>query len=639
MSIRRVACLAVLAVVSVLIFTADKAVCITVRPAAFDRVLANVPEEVMAGVEFEISVTFVDRYGNPMPDTWKPESPLTLSVSQPASVQPPVLSPENYVPGFTFSVQTEKMGELILSLRDSRSKVLDQWNLKIKSGRPVKLLVDLPARAEEGETVIMSLQAVDAHGNVAYGYVPQIQSLVLEDSAVSVAGGFESKAGGIYELPIKFQAHGQRSVTIRDRKRGLTGSSGKINVAAAPLGSFNIQTASRQSIAGEEFALTIRALDRYGNPVTDYDSRYKGVRLYTKAADIAPDLIPPNSFSEGVARVKLVMKSAGDHTVKVSELQSNISGDFNVRIVPAKADTLRVRTPDEATAGEPFEITITSEDQFGNRTPSLPPGTRVRLSSTGTGTIKPATFNGNEFVNGRAAVKVSYEKAESFEILARLEGAGSVSVKPPLVDEKEKARILALKAREEAMRARRESRLMEKRISKKISPVTQPPASSDIKTEKTPPRPSEKPVPAPVKPAPVQRKPAAEKAEPVKIPESPAPVAASKKLLRPGILDGIAVDEEAGKALVTFSTNGMTDYNVTTSAKLSRKWIDIEFPDMTADLPDRIAGGEKIVGEVYVEPSLNGGPGVTVSIEILPTRIGYDVYQEGRSIVLKVNSQ
>ena len=623
MSLRRTACLAVLAAIGILIFTADKAACITVRPAAFDHVLASVPDEVMAGVEFEVTVTFVDRYGNPMSDTWKPESSMTLNVSQPASVQPPALTPDNYVPGFTFSVQTEKMGELVLSLRDDKSRVLDQWNLKIKSGRPVKLLVDLPTRAEVGETVIMSLQAVDAHGNVAFGYVPQDESIVFQESAVAVAGGFESKAGGIYELPVKFQAHGSRSVTMRDLKRGLTGSSGKIEVAPAPLGSFNIRAVSSQSVAGDQFSLTIRALDSYGNLVTDYASRYKGVRLYTKAAEIAPDLVPPSVFNEGVARVKLVMKSAGDHTVKVSELQSNISGDFSVRIVPSTVKTLRVQTPDTATAGEPFEIAITSEDRFGNRTPSLPSGTRVRLRSTGTGTIEPGTVNGNEFINGRALVKVSYEKAESFEILAELEGAGTVSVKPPPVDEKEKARISALKAREEAMRARRESRLMEKRVSKKISPAAKPRSSADVKAEKKAPISPKEPVPAPA-----MRQPAVRKTELAKAPERSIPDAPSQKLLRPGILDSIAVVEEAGKAHVTFSTNGMTDYNVTTSAKLSRKWIDIEFPDMEVDLPDRIAGGEKVIGEVYVEPSMGGGPGVRVSIEIqlppiLPLPFGY----------------
>ena len=104
------------------------------------------------------------------------------------------------------------------------------------------------------------------------------------------------------------------------------------------------------------------------------------------------------------------------------------------------------------------------------------------------------------------------------------------------------------------------------------------------------------------------------------------------------MLDGLTVKESDQGAFIVFSTNGMTDYNVTTSAKLSRKWIDIEFPEITPDLPERIAGGEDVVGELYVEKT-SSGRGVKISVEILPVRIGYDVYQEGNNLVLKVTRQ
>lgn len=634
MSLRRAGCLAVLGVVSVFLLIIDNAFCMTIEPAAFDHILAEVPKEVMAGVEFEVAVTFVDRYGNPMSATWKPESSLTLNVSQPASVQPSILTPDNYVPGFTFTVRTEKMGELTLSLRNEKAMVLDQWDLTIKSGRPEKLLVDLPSKAEVGETINLALKAVDAHGNVAFGYAPQVQSMVIEESTASVAGEITSKAGGVYVLPIKFRDHGKLAVTLRDRRNGLSGSSAAVDVTPAPLGSFDIKTTTDQSVAGQEFALTIRALDRYGNLVTDYDSRYRGVRLVSQTADVTPDLLPPSAFSDGVARIGLVIKAAGNQIVKVSELQSSISGDFKVRIVPADVKVLKVMTPDSAVAGEPFEITVISEDQFGNRSSSLPAGTVVRLNSTGTGTINPGTVDRSAFKDGAARIKVSYEKAESFEILAQLSDTGKSPAASPLVDEKEKARISAQKAREEAMRARREARLREKRVSTKISQVEQPRSTAAAGIGKKAPEPVKKEKPSQAsRPSPVK------KTAPVKTPVSKAPVVASKKTLRPGILDKIAVTEEGSMALVTFSTNGMTDYNVTTSAKLSRKWIDIEFPDMVVELPDRIGGGDKVVGEVYVEPSIGDGPGVRVSIEILPTRIGYDVFQDGNTLVLKVNKQ
>ena len=646
MSFKRTGCLAVLVVISVLLVTVNNAECITIRPAAFDHIVANVPTEVMAGVEFEVGITFVDRYGNLMDDSWKPETSLTLNVSQPASVQPSVLTPGNYVPGFTYSVHTEKMGELTLALRDEKGKVLDQWNLTIKSGRPVELLIDLPAGAEVGETVTMSIQAVDAHGNVAFGYLPQVKSISLEDSAAVITGAIESRAGGIYELPIKFRTAGKQAIKLRDRKRGLSGSSAVVNVIPAPLDVFDIKTASSRSIAGNELTLTIRAFDRHGNLVTDYGSRYKGVRLYSRSVQIAPDLIPPSSFNDGVAKVGIVMKSAGDHTIKVSELQSNISGDFSVRVVPARVKTLLIRTPDSAMAGEPFEITITSEDEFGNRTPSIPSGSFVRLESTGTGNLNPAVVKASSFKDGVARLKVSYEKAESFEITASLTDSGAAMPAPSSADERVKARVSAQKAREEAMRARRESRLRQKRVSEQITQSSIPEIRADAPASdvKSVPEPVRKPEPV-VVPATGKQTQSVKKPVPVRTtksstpPMSPAPEVAEKRILRPGILDGIAVVEEENRALITFSTNGMTDYNVTTSAKLSRKWIDIEFPDMAVDLPEHIDGGEMIVGDVYVEPSVGGGRGVRVSIEILPTRIGYDVYQEGQSIVLKVSKQ
>jgi hypothetical protein len=266
----------------------------------------------------------------------------------------------------------------------------------------------------------------------------------------------------------------------------------------------------------------------------------------------------------------------------------------------------------------------------------------VRLRSTGTGALDPAVINGSAFKNGAARVRVTYERAESFEIRAELADAGSGPMVSPPVDEKAKARLSAQKAREDAVRARRESRLREERISSRNSrsePSTVEPPTAAAKRPADPGK-TEKPAPSTPKPPPKTAKAPtpAKKTEPVEPPAAES-AAAGTRSMRSGILDGITVVEEGNKALVTFATNGMTNYNVTTSAKLSRKWIDIDFPDVAVELPDRIGGGEEIVGEVYVIPSKDDGPGVRVSVEILPTRIGYDVYQEGQSIVLKVSKQ
>jgi len=103
----------------------------------------------------------------------------------------------------------------------------------------------------------------------------------------------------------------------------------------------------------------------------------------------------------------------------------------------------------------------------------------------------------------------------------------------------------------------------------------------------------------------------------------------------PGILDNISIVETPNEALVIFATNGLVDYSVSTSAKLSRKWIEILFPTLKTGLPGHLAGGGRIVGEIYTEDLSPGSTGVKVSVEIIPSRIGYDFYQEGPSLVLR----
>ncbi|MDF1536022.1 MAG: hypothetical protein P1S46_05890 [bacterium] len=601
MSFWRTVCLTVLTACFLTTFTVRSAESITVKPAAFDRIEAKVPQEVMAGEEFEVQVTFMDRFGNTMPEGWKPEAPVSLTVSKPASVLPPLLTPDNYMPGFRFRVSTEKMGGLTIFLKDSAGEVLQQWELNISSGRPVKLLADIPSRAEVGQTVTLTFQAVDMHGNVAYGYSPESSSLTVENPALRVAGSVRSLGKGNFEIPVELRSAGEHAVSIKDRRKNLSGDAGVVAIVPAALDSFEI-SAGPKVTAGERLPVTIKAMDRYGNLVADYDARYKGVRLYSDGGDIAPDLVTPASFDGGVAQIQIEMRASGDYSIQVSEIQSNISGKLNLTVVAGQVEKVLVKTPDSAVAGEPFEITLEAQDRFGNIA-DVPTGKAVYLESTGTVPLRPDRVDGALFTGGTAKVKVVYEKAESFEIRASIRAGSAGAALAPAPDPRKKEKAAAERAREDAVQARREARLREKRSS-----------------EKTPePAPALKPA-VPAKPAPAPK------------PAVPA------KPLRPGVLDGLEVKEIKDSAQVVFSTNGMTDYNVTTSAKLSRKWIDIEFPDINPELPERIAGGENIVGEVYVE-ELGNDRGVKISIEILPVRIGYDVYQEGNSIVLKITRQ
>lgn len=433
---------------------------ITVKNSALDYIKAVVPKEVVAGEEFEVIISFVDRFENSMPPEWKPSSSLSLTASRPASVLPPILSPENYLPNFRFRVSTEKMGQLVLTLRNEEGQVLEEWNLIVRSGPPVKLVLDLQDEAQSGETVFISFSAVDMHGNVAIGYEPDSDAIVVEGGAVQETARLRKAGEGSFEMPVLFIRPGKQSVTVRDRGKGLTGVSEEINIVSAPLASQEI-----------------------------------------------------------------------DPLIK------------------------------------------------------------------------------REKVPASPAVKI---------------------------DEKEKARIAAELARKEAIRARRVAKLRDKKIKERQVSRIQPIASSATRASIKPDG-----EPAVESTAAQQNELYPEKPEGLEDPKNSEKVPfkiTGRKSLMPVVLDGVVVKEADNYGIVSFSTNGITEYNVSTSAKLSRKWINIEFPFVKPELPAHLTGGSDIIGAVYAEKP-ETGKGIMISLEILPDSIGYEIYQEGDCLILKVTRQ
>jgi hypothetical protein len=108
--------------------------------------------------------------------------------------------------------------------------------------------------------------------------------------------------------------------------------------------------------------------------------------------------------------------------------------------------------------------------------------------------------------------------------------------------------------------------------------------------------------------------------------------------IRPGILDGVAVKESADRGVVSFSTNGIVEYEVYASTKSHRKWINIVFPRITSELPDHLDGGDRIIGQIYLEKNKDG-KSLKISVEILPLKTGYEVFHQDGSLILKVTRQ
>jgi CSLREA domain-containing protein len=143
--------------------------------------------------------------------------------------------------------------------------------------------------------------------------------------------------------------------------------------SAIDIGAFELQPAGQTTHlafqglasvqAGMTFAITVTALDDFGQPVADY--------LGTVHFTLYPAGAATNyTFTAGDAGQHTfthVLRQAGTDIITGADTASPaITGRFRLTITPAVADHIAFAVPPIVTAGVPFAATVTVEDAYGN---------------------------------------------------------------------------------------------------------------------------------------------------------------------------------------------------------------------------------------------------------------------------------
>ncbi len=142
-----------------------------------------------------------------------------------------------------------------------------------------------------------------------------------------------------------------------------TGTAENIGIDAGPLHHFQVVT-SGNATAGQNFAVTITAQDAYNNTVTTDPNII--ATLYDKTGTIDPTQVEP--FIDGVWSGNLTFKESctfNQITVTYNE-KYGVSAFFNV--FHGELDHFTFDTiSSPQTAGTPFNISITAQDQYDNK--------------------------------------------------------------------------------------------------------------------------------------------------------------------------------------------------------------------------------------------------------------------------------
>jgi hypothetical protein len=261
-----------------------------------------------------------------------------------------------------------------------------------------------PGGRTAGVAQIFDVTALDANGNVVTGYSGTVH-FSSSDALAGLPGDytFQPSDNGRHTFSVILYKPGIQSITATDTTNSTISDSAAIKINPAPATSFSI-SAANTAIAGNALAVTVTALDAYGNVATGYS----GTIHFT--SNDARAILPANAtLTNGTATFSVTLKTAGSRSITVTDtahatLTRTLSG---ITVTPAAASQLLITGPRSVIHGIAQAFTVRIADAYGNTVTGYR-GT-VHFSSSDRQAVLPADYSFTATDAGKHTFRVIFK--------------------------------------------------------------------------------------------------------------------------------------------------------------------------------------------------------------------------------------
>jgi len=228
------------------------------------------------------------------------------------------------------------------------------------------VLSGIPPSLTAGTDFTASVLALDEYGNIATTYAGTVTFSSTDPKAVlPLTYTFGSGDAGLHVFSgLLMRTSGSYQVCVHD---GMVQSCATVNVLPGPIDKFALIGVASPSSACEAQAVTVTALDFFGNIVIGYTG---GVTF--TISDTLATIPSPYTFNQGDAGVHkfvpgVTFRSLGQRTLRVYDSGNpGIFGEVSVQVVPGPAASLELSgLPLTMVAGEPQTVTVSAWDACG----------------------------------------------------------------------------------------------------------------------------------------------------------------------------------------------------------------------------------------------------------------------------------
>jgi hypothetical protein len=363
---------------------------IVVTPAAADHLDVSGPAGGTAGQAFAVTVTARDRYDN-VATGYRGMVHFSSSDSR-------ATLPSDYA--FTAADNGVHLFPGLTLVRAGSQTVTVASPTVLHAGgliiiiTPGGVVVINPAElpvTEAGTPFALTVTAQDAYGNVATGYRGTIH-LTSSDSRAVLEGDhtFTAADNGVYAFGVSLLTAGTHSLTATDRANpNLTGTVGGIVVTPAATDHFDV-AGPAGGTAGQAFAVTVTARDRYGNVATGYTRT-----VHFTTSDPQASLPPDYTFTatdQGAHRFDgVTLFTAGSQILTAQDtLMVSVGGSIIIIIIHYVPTHIWLVDYPAVQAGDPYVLTTVVQDAYRNTITDY--GGTLHFTSSDPRAVLPADY-------------------------------------------------------------------------------------------------------------------------------------------------------------------------------------------------------------------------------------------------------
>jgi ribosomal protein S6E (S10) len=291
--------------------TGSMPVYITAGPAAYFR-LSGLPSPYAAGSARSVTVTAYDPYGN-------------VATGYTGTVHFTSTDTKAVLPGdHTFTSANAGTHTFVVTLKTAGTRVVtatDKVSSSIKGAQTVTVATPgvatslkvsgLPSPYGAGSVRTLTVTALDAFGYTATGYRGTAHFTSTDGKAVLPGDyTFTSANAGTHNFSVTLKTAGTRAVTVTDKATSsISGVQVGINVTPGSAKTLAVSGLPSPYGVGSTHAVTVTALDAYGNVATGYRGLVHFTSTDTKAA--LPADYTFTSANAGTHSFNVILKTAG----------------------------------------------------------------------------------------------------------------------------------------------------------------------------------------------------------------------------------------------------------------------------------------------------------------------------------------